>query len=170
MRPPPQSVATGISNLDAHIGGWPQPGVALVYGPVGSGRFRPVLPTIQQTTTADHTIAVVDPIGWLHPPGLPGVNFQHLMLVRCGSDQAGWATSQLASSGAVSIVILLDPPPLSRDAARLRRATEEGQSTVIVLGDRIDPHLNPNVRLRCMGNNTIRIERGATHQATVHIR
>ena len=167
MRPPPQSHPTGISVLDDHIGGWPQPGIALVYGPVGTGRFRLILPTLQRITNAGHTVAIVDPVGWLYPPGLPNINMQHLMLIRCGADQAGWATTQLASCGAISVTILLDPPPLARHGSRLLRATEKGQSTAIVLGERVDPHLNPRVRLKCLGNNTARIERGAISQPTI---
>ena len=169
MRPPPKANPTGITALDAHIGGWPQPGIALVYGPVGSGRFSLVLPALQEATHSAQTVAVVDPIGWLHPPGLPGINLKHLMLIRCGAYQANWAATQLASSGAIPIVILLDPPPLSNGAARLNRATEVGQSTVIVLGERPDPRLTPHIRLLCLGKNTVQIERGAINQPTIHI-
>jgi len=169
MRTSRAPAPTGIPALDAHLGGWPQPGIALVHGSVGSGRFRVVLPTLQKNTTTEQTVAVIDPIGWLYPPGLPGVNLQHLMLIRCGSPQADWAAAQLAASGAVPIVILLDPPPLSRGAARLMRATETGQSTVIVIGERLEPHLNPQVRLRCLGNNTVQIERGSPRQPTIKI-
>ena len=169
MRAPSEVAPTGIPALDAHLGGWPQPGIVLVHGPVGSGRFRVVLPTLQKHTSAEQTVAVVDPIGWLHPPGLPGVNLQHLMLIRCGNPQADWATAQIAASGAVPIVILLDPPPMSRRAARLIRASEVGQSTVIVIGERLEPHLTPQVRLRCLGNNTVQIERGSPNQPTIKI-
>ncbi len=161
MRPRPPSVPTGWSNLDDAIGGWPQPGVASIHGAVGTGRMGLVLPSIRTLTRSGCTVALVDPLGWCHPPGLPGVDLKHLMLVRCGSAQAGWAAIQVAGSGAVPLVILLDPPPLTRDATRLLRATETGASTAIVLSDQPDPHLTVPVRIQTMGDRHIRIERGA---------
>ena len=165
MRETPPPTPTGIAALDAHIGGWPQPGIAHIHGAIGSGRMALVLPAMQAHTQAGRTVAVVDPMGWLYPPGLPNVDLQHLMLVRCGSIQAGWATTQLAGSGALPMIVLLDPPPLSQDAARLLRATESGQSTVAVLTESLDPRLSAQVRLRCMGGGEVHIERGACGSA-----
>jgi hypothetical protein len=164
MRTEAAPAPTGVPALDAHITGWPTPGVALIHGAVGSGRFGLILPTLQRHTTAGRCVAIIDPMGWLYPPGLPGLNLQQLMLVRCGSPQSGWAAVQLASSGATPMIILLDPPPLRRDGLRLMRATEAGQSTVIVLTERPDPQLTAPIRLHCMGNRQVRIERGAAGQ------
>ena len=155
---------TGLAALDAHIGGWPTPGVALIHGAVGTGRFGLILPALQRHTEAGRTIAIVDPLGWLYPPGLPGVDLRQLMLVRCGGPQSGWAAIQLAASGALGLVVLLDPPPLRRDGLRLLRATETGQSTVIVLSERPDPQLAAQVRLRCMGHRQVQVERGSAGQ------
>ena len=80
--------ATGHPLLDTHLGGWPHPGVASIHGAVGTGRIGLILPALQAHTQAKRTVAIVDPLGWLHPPGLPGVNLKHLMLVRCGGFQS----------------------------------------------------------------------------------
>jgi len=128
-----------------------------------------VLPSLQEHTQAGRTVALVDPLGWCHPPGLPGVDLRHLMLIRCGSPQSGWATIQLASSGAVPLVILLDPPPLSSDARRLLGATESGESTVIVLTERPDGHLTAPVRIHTLGGGVIRVERGAPGQPEIKL-
>lgn len=170
MRAPPPPSPTGIDGLDAHIGGWPQPGIAHIHGAVGSGRMGLVLPAIQAHTQAGRTVAIVDPMSWLYPPGLPDVDLQYLMLVRCGSIQAGWATTQLAGSGALPMIVLLDPPPLSQDASRLLRATESGQSTVAVLTETPDPRLSAQVRLRCLGGGEVRVERSTAGQVGHSIR
>ncbi len=161
MRTRTTAIPTGWDALDRHIGGWPQPGVVAVHGAVGTGRLGVVLPMIRMHTQKNQTVAIVDPVGWIHPPGLPGVNFNHLMLIRCGSGRAGWAAHQVASSGAVPVVILLDPPTLSRDGIRLARATEAGSSTAIVITERPDPHLSAPVRIQTIGKRQIVIERGA---------
>lgn len=160
VREPSPPISTGIDALDAQIGGWPQPGIAHIHGAIGSGRMGLILPAIRAHTQAGRTVAIVDPVGWLYPPGLPNVDLRHVMLVRCGNVQAGWAATQLAGSGALPMTVLLDPPPLSQDASRLLRSTESGQSTVIVLTETPDPRLSAQVRLRCMGDGEMRIERG----------
>ena len=161
MRTPADSIPTGWSELDAAIGGWPQPGVVAIHGAVGTGRMGVVLPAMYTLSHRQQTVALVDPLGWCHPPGLPEIDLRHLMLIRCGSAEAGWAAIQLASSGAIPLVIVLDPPPLYRDAIRLLRATESGASTTVVLTERPDPHLTAPVRIQTLGARQIRIERGA---------
>jgi hypothetical protein len=164
MRTGTPPTSTGWGELDAAIGGWPRPGVAAIYGAVGTGRMGVILPSLQHHTQAGRTVALVDPLGWCHPPGLPGVDLRHLMLIRCGGPQAGWAAIQLAASGAVPLVVLLDPPPLAGDARRLLCATESGDSTAIVLTERPDARLTTPVRIHTLGGGQIRIERGALGQ------
>jgi hypothetical protein len=167
MRTGASPVATGIPNLDAHIQGWPCPGLVSIHGAVGTGRFGLILPSLQAHTNDNRMVAIVDPLGWLYPPGLPGLQLEHMMLVRCGGERAAWATAQLAASGAVPLIVLLDPPPLGRDARRMMRATEMGQSTIAVLTERPDPHLCAPVRLRTLGQKQIQIERGASAQPVI---
>lgn len=164
MRSAPTAEPTGVEALDKYIGGWPNPGVASIHGAVGSGRMGLILPALKRHTQAGRTIAIVDPLGWLYPPGLPGLDLQHLMMIRCGGPKSGWATIQLAASGALGMVVLLDPPPLRRDGLRLLRATESGHSTVVVLTERPDPHLTAPIRLHSMGNQRFKVERGAVTQ------
>ena len=161
MRTRSAATPTGWAELDQHIGGWPRPGIVSVHGAVGTGRLGVILPMLRAHTHKQQTVAIVDPMGWIHPPGLPGVDFNHLMLIRCGSVQAGWAAHQVASSGAVPVVVLLDPPSLARDGVRLSRATETGSSTAIVITERPDPRLSAPVRIQTIGGHRIVIERGA---------
>ncbi|MEC8193024.1 MAG: hypothetical protein VX944_15445 [Myxococcota bacterium] len=161
MRTRTASTPTGWAPLDAVIGGWPTPGVVSIHGAVGTGRMGVVLPAVRAHTQRQQTVAIVDPLGWIHPPGLPGVDLRHLMLVRCGATKSGWAAHQLAASGAVPLVIVVDPPPLARDGIRLIRATETGLSTTIVITEGIDPSLTAPVRIQTLGERKIVVERGA---------
>ena len=169
MRTSEPPISTDIPQLDAEIGGWPRPGVVSIHGAIGTGRIGIVLPTMQAHTQSDHTIAVVDPIGWLHPPGLPGINLRKLMIIRCGNERANWAAAQLASSGAIPIVLLLDPPPLRADSHRLMHATESGKSTLFILTERPEIRLTAPVRIKTLGNGKIKIERGAPHQPVISL-
>ena len=135
MRPLPVGLPTGMSALEAVTGGWPNPGVALIQGPVGTGRLAPVLPALARLTTAGRTVAVVDSGGILHPPGLPGVCLDNLLLVRPGPTRVLWAAEQLARCDAIPLVVVLDPPSLGRQSVRLQRAAEAGTSAVIVVSE-----------------------------------
>ena len=167
MRTQEPPISTEIPQLDTEIGGWPQPGVVSIYGAIGTGRIGVVLPTMQAHTHDDRTIAIVDPLGWLHPPGLPGINLRKLMIVRCGLERSHWAAAQLVSSGAIPVVVLLDPPPLRTNAHRLMHATESGKSTLFVLTERPETRLNPSVRIQTIGRGKLKIERGAPHQPVI---
>jgi hypothetical protein len=160
----PKHIPTGLPILDAALGGWPAPGVGALHGPVGSGRLGLVLPALQGHTQAERTVAVVDAMGWLHPPGLPGVDLRHLMLVRPGSARAGWAATQLAGSGAIPLVVLLDPPRLGREGLRLVRAADSGCSTVLVISEDRDMDLPAQLRIAVLGQGRVRIQSSGSPQ------
>ena len=67
------------------------------------------------------------------------------------------------------MVVILDPPPLSRDGLRLLRATEAGGSKAIVLSEHSDPQLSATVRLQMLGHNRVQIERGAPGTPVVEL-
>jgi hypothetical protein len=128
-----------------------------------------ILPTLQAHSQAGRTVAVVDAMGWLHPPGLPGVDLRQMMLVRPGSARAAWATTQLAGSGALPVVVLLDPPRLGREGLRLVRAAESGHSTVFVLGEDRDPDLPAALQIEVLGQGRVQIQgAGAERVVVVH--
>lgn len=154
-------VPSGVPELDAVAGGWPRPGVSAIVGAAGTGRVGWALPALRRLTAEDRFVAVVDTLGWLNPPGLPGVTLERLILVRPGAAQSLWAAEQLARSGALPLVLLLDPPPLGRAARRLRHAVEAGHAALLVLSDRHDPDLAPNLRLETTSPGTARLARGA---------
>lgn len=156
---------TGLPSLDAAVGGWPAPGLAEVHGRPGTGRLSLVLPTLRDLMVGDgarpgQAVAVVDPVGWLHPPGLPDLPLERLLVVRPGA-RGLWAAEQLARSGAVPLVLLLDPPPLGRSARRLLHAAEAGSCTVIVVDEQHDTSLPASLRIETLGHGTVHVHRGA---------
>ena len=162
MRPLPVGLPTGVSALEAVTGGWPCPGVALIQGPVGTGRISPVLPALARLTTARRTVAIVDSGCILHPPGLPGVCLDNLLLVRPAPTRVLWAAEQLARCDAIPLVVLLDPPSLGRQAVRLQRAAEAGTSTVIVISELAQRRLPAALRLQTgrRGPGHVQLRRG----------
>jgi RecA/RadA recombinase len=162
-----QPLSTGHPPLDAIVKGWPHPGLAEVYGRLGSGRLQLVLPSVATLTTQRRTVAIVDPLAQVNPPGWSGVDATRMLLVRCSPDQSGWACEQLARSGAVPLIVLVDPPRQARIGARLTRAAEQGRATVIIVSERSDLRLPATLRLHVQGQGlagvTVRIEhmRGA---------
>jgi hypothetical protein len=145
--PEPRSIPSGHPALDAAVGGFPRPGVVEVAGLPGSGRLGVLLPALARETRAGRVVAVVDALGRLHPPGLPGVAWSRLLLVRPGPEQAPWAAEQVLRSGAVPLVVLLDPAPFGRSGWRLLRAAEEGDAVLAVVAEAPDPALPATLRL-----------------------
>ena len=143
----PRVILSGHPALDAAVGGFPRPGVVEVAGLPGSGRLGVLLPALARETRAGRVVAVVDALGRLHPPGLPGVVWSRLLLVRPGPEQAPWAAEQVLRSGAVPLVVLLDPAPFGRSGWRLLRAAEEGDAVLAVVAEASDPGLPATLRL-----------------------
>ncbi len=152
-------VSTEIPALDAWIGGWPRPGIVEIAGVPGAGRLGLVLPRVAHLTRRGRPVVVIDAMEQLFAPGWAcpseaseeGVDLAALWVVRPGLDRAGWAAEQVARSGAVELVVLLDAPPLGRHAMRLGRACELGSSTLVVVAERAEAELPAAVRLEVLG-------------------
>jgi len=155
-RPPRVGLPSGLPALDQAVGGWASAGLSEVVGRAGSGRLSLVLPALRALTEQGRPVAIVDPVGWLHPPGLDLV-LDRLLLVRPGA-RALWATEQLVRSGALPLVLLLDPPPLGRGGRRLLHAAEAGGCALIVLTEHLDTRLQPSLRLESVRLESARLE------------
>ncbi len=155
---PRGGVPTGFAPLDATVG-WPVSGLAELCGLPGSGRMGLLLPLLARSTSAGRWVAIIDVLGRLHPPGLVGVAWSRLLVVRPGAERAVWAAEQLAASGDVPVVALLDPMPVGRAGYRLLRAAEQGSCTVVVVGERSEQSLPASLRLQALGHGrgTLRV-------------
>lgn len=145
-----QRLPTGIPGLEGWLGGWSAPGVTELVGRPGSGRLAPILPALAALTQRGRTVVLVDPLRQLHPPGL-GLDLSRVLLVRPPGDQACWAAEQVARSGAVDAMLVLDPPRLGRGGLRLARACEGGNTAVFVVAEEAEGDLPAAMRLRVEG-------------------
>lgn len=147
----PGRLSCAHEGLDAWIGGWPSPGVSEIVGAPGTGRMALILPALAALTRAGRPVIVVDPGQQLHPPGCRALDMRSVLLVRPPPDQTAWTAEQVARSGAVEAMVLLDPPPAGRSGLRLARAAEAGRTTVLLITSTPDPDLPAALRLRTEG-------------------
>ena len=110
-------------------------------------------------TEAGQRVAIVDGAGWLHPPGLDGVDLSKLILVQPGA-RAGWAAAQLARCGGFPLIVLLDPARLGRGGRGLQHAAEQERCTVLLLAETREPSLPLGARLLMLPEGRLRILRG----------
>ena len=142
-----RTVPSGFPGLDERLGGWPAPGVVEISGAVGSGRLSLVLPSVIARTNESEPVVIVDPLAMVHPPGWVGVSHRFFLVIRPPPAQAACTTEQVVSSGAVGLVVLLDPPRLGRAGARLVRAVERGGATLLIVSERAEKSLPARLRL-----------------------
>jgi len=147
------TLRTGLEELDEAIGGWASPGVSELVGRPGSGRLSLLLPVLARLTRSERAVALVDPLGQLHPPGLRGVRLDRLLIVQSPCEQAGWASEQLAGSGSFDLVVHLSALRLGRSGQRLSRASERGGCSVVVVSDRSEQSLSAALRLTVLGRD-----------------
>ncbi len=88
IRPAPEMVTSGIPALDALTGGLPRGCLTEICGPASSGRTTVLLAALAAATRRGEYCAVIDASDALDPQSLAaaGVDFDHLLWVRCGDD------------------------------------------------------------------------------------
>ena len=145
------AISTGTAALDRWLRGWPVPGPTEIVGAFGAGRLAPVLPLVERLTRQGRTVLFVDPLHQLHPPSLAPADLARLILVRPPNERAAWVAEQVARSGAVDALVVLDAPALGRGGVRLARAAEAGALPVFILAERPDPELPAALRLEAGG-------------------
>jgi len=85
IRAAPETVSSGISEIDTLIGRLPRGCLTEVCGPASSGRTSLLLAAIAAATRRQEICALVDTSDALDPPSAPaaGVDLQRLLWVRC---------------------------------------------------------------------------------------
>ena len=154
----PSRLQAGLPALEAWFGGWPRPGVSEIVGAPGSGRLALLLPSLASLTRHGRPVVVIDAMEQVYPPGWAcpfgegeGVDLAQLWVVRPGLDRAAWAAEQVARSGSVEAVVLLDAPRLGRSAVRLARAAEGGGCALFVVAEVVEAELPAALRLSVLG-------------------
>src|SRR5262249_486061 len=137
-------VSTGISEMDARVGGLPRGAMTEICGRACSGRTSVLLAALAARTTEGEACALVDARDSFDPAtaSAAGVQLERLLWVRCQNvDQALRATDLLIQSGGFGIVAV-DLSDVSARLARqvplhvwfrFRRAAEDTPTILLVL-------------------------------------
>ncbi len=113
VRPRPEMISTGISELDASTGGIPCGCLTGIYGAASSGKTSVLLTTIATATRREEACALIDASDSFDPSSgaAAGIKFHKLLWVRCSEKPAsrkarnpnsefmeGWTSSSSSSS------------------------------------------------------------------------
>jgi hypothetical protein len=144
-RPAPESLPSGIPEVDTLAGGLPRGCFTEIHGPASSGRTTVLLSTLAQATARQEVCALVDAGDSLDPSSAAaaGVALDRLLWVRCGgnAEHALKAADLLVQGGGFGLVALDlgdTPPETARRISltswfRLRRAVEHTPTVLLVL-------------------------------------
>jgi len=84
-RPQPETIATGIPQVDELTGGVPRGGLTEIFGPVSSGRTSLLFSLLAQVTAREEVCALVDASDAFdpHSAAAAGVDLKRVLWVRC---------------------------------------------------------------------------------------
>jgi hypothetical protein len=88
VRPAPETVSSGISEIDALTGGLPRGCLTEICGPASSGRTSVLLAALAAATRRQEICALVDASDAFDPlsGAAAGVDFEKMLWVRCGAE------------------------------------------------------------------------------------
>ncbi len=144
--PSPETVPTGIEEVDRLTGGLPRGRITEVFGPDSSGRTSLLLSTLTQTTDNEEVCGLIDPAATFDPASATdfGVDLERLLWVRTGRDldKTLKATDLLLQGGGFGLIgIDLGAIPVAKIRRiplstwfRLQRAAENTPTILLFLG------------------------------------
>lgn len=185
-RPAPETVRTGIGEIDNATGGLPRGAFTEIYGPASSGRTSLLLSILAEATARQESCALIDADDAFHPASAAavGVRLDKLLWVRCNhnAEHALKATDLLIQGGGFGLVAmdLGDTPPASARRIsltswfRLRRAVEYTPTVLVALSQQSNAKTCASLTLECARQNVAwkgagaasRLLRGADVQIT----
>lgn len=143
----PETLSSGIAEVDALTGGIPRGAITEIFGPRSSGRTSVLYSALAYATTHDEICAVVDTNDVFAPSAAAtaGVELERLLWLRCGGDleHAFKATDLLLHAGGFGLVILDLGDVAAKDARRIisswwyrfRRTVENRATAIVVLSE-----------------------------------
>lgn len=141
----PETLPTGISELDQGVGGFPRGAITEIYGASSSGRISVLLSTLAAATSHEETCALIDCNDTfdLSSAAKAGVDFKRLLWVRCRNnlERAFKAADLVSHAGGFGFIVLnlCDVPAkavrrvISSWWYRFRRAIENTSTVLLVL-------------------------------------
>lgn len=144
-KPAPETISTGIPEVDALAGGLPRGSMTENCGPASSGRSSLATTVLAAATARQEVCAIVDTSDTFDPASAAaaGVDLDRLLWIRCGgnAEHALKATDWLLQGGGFGVVVmdLGDVPPVTARRIsltswfRLRRAIENTPTVLLVI-------------------------------------
>ena len=144
-RPAPDTVPTGIAEVDGAIGGLPRGSLTEIFGPASSGRTSLLISILAAATARQESCALVDAADAFDPASAEaaGVLLDRVLWIRCGhnAEHALKAVDLLIQGGGFGLVAMDlgdTPPAIARRISmvswfRLRRAVEYTPTVLVTL-------------------------------------
>ena len=161
VRPVPELVRTGVSELDAATGGMPRGCLTEIFGPASSGRTSLFVSILAAATERQEVCALVDAEDSFDPisAAAAGVRLERLLWIRCShnAEHALKATDLLLQGGGFGLVAmdLGDTPlPTARRISltswfRLRRAVENTPTVLVTVSQQSNAKTCASLMLEC---------------------
>lgn len=160
-RPVPETVRTGVSELDAVTGGLPRGCLTEIFGPTSSGRTSLLISILAAATEREESCALVDAEDSFDPSSAAaaGVRLERLLWVRCGhsAEHALKAADLLIQGGGFGLVAMDlgdTPPKTARRISltswfRLRRAVEHTPTVLVTVARQSNAKTCASLMLEC---------------------
>ena len=143
----PETLSTGIAEVDALTGGIPRGAITEIFGPRSSGRTSLLYSALAYATAQNEICALVDTNDVFAPSAAAAaaVDFERLLWVRCAGnlEHAFKATDLLLHAGGFGLVILDIGDVASKEARRIitswwyrfRRTVENRPTSILVISE-----------------------------------
>lgn len=143
----PETLSTGIAEVDASTGGIPRGAITEIFGPRSSGRTSLLYSALAYATAHEEICAIVDTSDAFAPTAAAaaGVDFDRLLWVRCAGnlEHAFKAADLLLHAGGFGLVILDLGDVAGKDARRIisswwyrfRRTVENRPTAILVISE-----------------------------------
>lgn len=161
VRPVPETVRTGVPELDAVTGGVPRGCLTEIFGPASSGRASLLASILAEATRREEVCALVDAEDCFDPLSatMAGVRLERLLWIRCGhnAEHALKAVDLLIQGGGFGLVVLDlgdTPPQTARRISltswfRLRRAVENTPTVLVAVARQSNAKTCASLMLEC---------------------
>jgi recombination protein RecA len=162
QRPAPETVRTGVSELDAVTGGLPRGCLTEIFGPASSGRSSLLVSILAASTERQEVCALVDAEDSFDPLSAvaAGVRLERLLWVRCAhnAEHALKAADLLIHGGGFGLVAMDlgdTSPAIARRISltswfRLRRAVENTPTVLVTVARQSNAKTCASMMLECM--------------------
>src|SRR4026208_460141 len=141
----PETLSSGIVEVDALTGGLPRGAITEIFGPRSSGRTSLLYSALAYATAHNEICALVDTNDVFAPAAAAGVDFERLLWIRCAAnlEHAFKATDLLLHAGGFGLVILDIGDVAGKDARRIitswryrfRRTVENRPTSILVISE-----------------------------------